>query len=103
MTNWLLDKDFKVGDRVESRDGKFRGNITKIDVAAEKWPYTVENGSGVVELFSSSELRKTDLVISLVSVSEALVQLDAMIEAKQKELATLMMSRRVLEQVEDLG
>jgi hypothetical protein len=103
MTNWILDKDFKVGDRVESRDGTFRGNITKIEESAEKWPYTVENGSGGEALFSASELRKTDLEISLVSVSEALAQLDVMIDAKQKELATLLMSRRVLEQVEDHG
>lgn len=103
MTNWVLDKDFEVGDRVESRDGNFRGNIIKVDETAEKWPYTVIDSAGKEELFSSSELRKTDLAISMVSVSDALGQLDTMIAEKQPELATLMMARRVLEQVEDHG
>lgn len=103
MTDWILNKDFKVGDRVESRDGNLRGNIIKIDESAQKWPYTVTDASGVDMLFNASELRKTDLEIAAVSVTEALVQLGAMIDTKQRELSTLLMARRVLEQVEDHG
>jgi hypothetical protein len=105
MEDWKLDKNFSVGDRVEARDGSFRGNIVSINVDAEKWPYEVRDAAGVGagKLFSASELRKTDLFISPVSVTDTLAQLDVLIAAKQSELSTLMMSRRVLEQVEDHG
>jgi hypothetical protein len=98
MTEWVLDKDFAVGDRVEARDGSFRGIITAIVENAEKWPYTVRDISGKEELFASGEIRKVDPFIRDASVTDAVIAINAMIKSKQAELSALLVARNVLEQ-----
>jgi hypothetical protein len=91
----------KVGDRVDTIDGRFRGKITRLDETAEKWAYTVQSPTGQEELFGSWELRKVEPVEELKLASTTLGPLHVLIGQKQAELDILLAARDVLERVLD--
>lgn len=101
--DFVFDPAFGLGDRVEARDGHFRGNIVVIKEGAAKHPYTVADISGAEELFSADEMRKVNPYIRDASIKDAVVLLNAMIVTKQAELSALLVARNVLEQEEGEG